>query len=108
MRAQIRRASAGLHLLAVFGIAACQDGAASNPDRQTHMGSVHAAAEPAPPLPPAPSHAVPMPLTVAMPNVFSSPSAPPPALAAEAGSPPPGAGAANAAAPPRAPKSLAH
>ena len=75
----------------------CQDAAASNPERETHMGDVRAAAEQAPALPPAPSNAVAIPLSVAMPGLIPPAPPPPPApsaIAADAGPtlkfPPPG------------------
>jgi hypothetical protein len=80
-------------------LAACQDAAASNPARDTHMGEVRAAAEPWPALPPAPSGAVPVPLSAAAPSLVAiqpapTPPPPPPGLAAPGAS----SGAAHPAA----------
>ncbi len=73
-------------------LAGCQDAAASNPERDTHMGEIRAAANPWPALPPAPSGAVPTPLSAAAPALVAIP-APPPAPSAPA----PGAPAASGA-----------
>jgi hypothetical protein len=62
---------------AAWGLAGCQDGAASNPERETHMGEIRAAADPWPALPPAPSTAAPTPMSAAAPALVAIASAPP-------------------------------
>jgi hypothetical protein len=76
MRALSLCAAAALQAGVAVALAGCQDAAASNPERETHMGDVRAA-EPPPPLPPAPANASPTPLSVAMPALTPTPVAPP-------------------------------
>jgi hypothetical protein len=74
----------------------CQDGAASNEDRDTHMGSIRAAADPWAHLPPVSTPVPSVPVTVAVPAL--TPAPPRPAAALDAGAdaavglkpPPPG------------------
>ena len=60
-----------------WGLAGCQDGASSNPERDSHMGEIRAAADPWPALPPAPGSAAPTPMSVAAPSLVAIASAPP-------------------------------
>jgi hypothetical protein len=91
MRALILRAAAAVALqaCAAMALVGCQDAAASNSERETHMGDVRAAVDQAPALPPAPSNAVPIPLSVAMPGLIPppppQPALPPSLVAADAG-----------------------
>jgi hypothetical protein len=62
---------------AALALAGCQDGAASNPERDTHMGTLRAAADPWPALPPAPTGAAPVSLSAAAPALVAIASAPP-------------------------------
>ncbi|MCL2450911.1 MAG: hypothetical protein FWD17_18360 [Polyangiaceae bacterium] len=110
MRALTLCGMAVLQACAVLALAGCQDAAASNPDRDTHMGNVRASA-PAPPLPPVAGNAAPTPLGVAVPALVpqATPAAPtPPILTIGDGGVRPGAAPAPQVLPPPRPARPAH